>query len=56
MIYVFYYSVERPFVKRVYLAGGPAPASPSPNSRLDEIEARVFSRKKREPSFYPGLF
>jgi hypothetical protein len=23
---------------------------------LDEIEARVFSRREREPSFYQGLF
>jgi hypothetical protein len=23
---------------------------------LDEIEALVFSRRKREPSFYLGLF
>lgn len=26
MIYAFYYSVERPFVKRVYLSGNPVPA------------------------------
>ena len=30
--------------------------SPDDAGHLDEIEARVFSRRKREPSFYPGLF